>query len=162
MDIHWGYDMRYLVQKEFEKEITARRRFLYDCFGIWMYVGRPEKDFIPLLSMPDAFQKDVLFLYGHNNAVNRYLVENQDSISEQTVILITCQASYKFERYGRKDRKIYIARQENNTVKIYDKEDYCFDFDPCDSELICYNLKKGNVLEMIERAFVCISEGDVR
>lgn len=146
--------MRYLIQKEFQNEIPARISYLKDCFGIWMYAGTPEGEFVPLISMPDTFHSDVLFLLGHNIAVNRYLSEHSESMTEQYIVLITCQRGYRFERYAGKNRRIYIARQEERTAKSYHREDYEFDFDPYNSELICYNLKQGSLVEKIERAFV--------
>ena len=122
-----------------------------------MYVGKSEGEFIQLTSMPDTFHSDVLFLLGHNNAVNGYLSEHNESLTERYIVLITCQRGYRFERYGGKNRQIYITRQEGYTAKSYNHEHYEFDFDPYNSELICYNLKKCSLEEKIERAFVRIA-----
>lgn len=150
--------MRVLLQKELENEIAARLNYYNETYGI--YMSRCcHSEAIQFQSMPLDFEKSTLFIVGHNGWIEYLLDKEIKYIQEKIIVLVTCQCNYQFEKYSKFGKTIYIAKQREGYAVIYSGKDYGFQFDPVESEIISYRMrKKFQFRENIEHSYLRLTD----
>lgn len=144
--------MRYLLQNVFRDELLARQKYIYQALSIWTITSSYCPDFIELTSMPSNCL-DILFIVGHNYIVKRYL--ETSSVSEKTIVAITCNGSIHFSKLQLPEKTIYLPHQnKNNYVDLINGKLYGFDFDLTESEIKFYNSKNNaDILQRLDTSF---------
>lgn len=151
--------MTIYIQSDLREEIVARKKYIFDVFGVYSIETCERSNFIKLISIPENFENDLIFFVGHHNAINNFLNLDLNIISNKSIVLITCKANDNYISLSRCANQIYLARQKDNYAVILDKDDYGFDFDPVESEVIMYNLKnKYPIYQILNKAFICMWE----
>lgn len=150
--------MRYLLQTNFQKELDARKAFLYDSIKLWFYETGVEDDFLELISMPNSCCPDILMILGHNYSVKNYLTSH--TFPESLVVAITCDGNCNYKNLRLPNKQLYIPFQnENNLVDLWSGKKFNFDFDITESEILFYNSPKSLPLKKrIEKSFQNINK----
>lgn len=139
--------MRYVILKSniSLKEKKARQEYLYDIFKIY-FMPFCYKTHSELKSIPFNFG-DTIFIYGHNEQVYRYLLNNK--IKETNIVLITCY-------FGRLTKIRLENKNMFYTEEITDRfngEEYGFDFEITNSEINLYNCPYSSIEDKIKYSF---------
>ncbi len=80
-----------LNKKVSQKEIIARKEYIYDVFKIYVYPIYHDS-YVELVSIPQN-SMNYIFILGHNDEVFNYLKKN--NIEEKNIVLITCYIGLK-------------------------------------------------------------------
>lgn len=130
--------MQYLLQKDFQSEVPARKKYLYKIFNLWFTLTGESDNFIIYTSIPSSCYSDLLFIVGHNYPVLYYLLKND--IIEKTIVAITCDGGCNFNTIKMHNKVIYLSFQnKRNFTDLLSGEEFGFDFDLTESELLLYN-----------------------
>lgn len=146
--------MRYLLAETQEQEIVARQEYLYDIFQLFFLPRKKIDGFIPLVPMGTT-ESSVLFVVGHYDQVMRFLTDNIDKVTEETIVLITCFAN-KFKPFKKYNKKLFVSEADNELLHCYCGQNYGFDFDITESELDFYNSSKLDIMQRIRETFRCL------
>lgn len=144
--------MRYLLQKAFYNELSARQKYIYRAVSLWTITSSYSSEFIHLTSIPSNCL-DVLFIVGHNITVKKYF--ETSSISEKTIVAVTCVGTIHFSELSLPQKTIYLPYQnENGYVDLIDGKLYGFDFDLTKSEIQFYNSRNNtDILQRLNTSF---------
>lgn len=142
--------MRYLLHIDQRSELAARQDYLYGIFHMYFLPGKPEGSYIPLYPIGPACP-DILFITGHNDAVDKYLKGNIASIHENTIVITSCMGQ-TFRKYTAR-KKIYVPSANYDFCILRNGKPYGFDFSISDAELDFYNAS-GTISEKIHSAYV--------
>ena len=142
--------MRYLLHKTQWGELPARQKYLYDVSHLYFCPGNPEGQFIPLNAI-GTNRPSVLFVTGHTNSVNEYLMNSIDSIPERIIVITSC-IGHLFRKYSAK-KEIYVPNSTQPLCLLRDGQQYGFGFDISDAELNLYN-SSGSIIERIQSAYI--------
>lgn len=132
--------MRYLLQNVFSRELDFRREYIFDTLKIWCHQKNDGTSFIELESMPSTYL-DILFIVGHNHAVENYL--SSYVIPEKVIVAITCDKSIDLKKINLPDKVVYISNQKNHYSDFLKGNLFGFKFDLTESELVFYNTDKN-------------------
>lgn len=77
--------MRYFLQENFNNELSARIRFVYDTFHLWVIPKNIKYHFTELVSIPTNCY-DLCIIVGHNLLVKHFLT--CFDIKEKTLLLL--------------------------------------------------------------------------
>lgn len=141
--------MKYLLDEELVSEVDQRQKYIYDVFKLYTLVTYNNTNFIKFSSIPSS-ELDILMIIGHDVTVENFLRYNNNEIKENTIIIISCNAS-KFKKYLR-NKEIYISLNDDEITTKRDGKDYNFDFDVTESEINLYN-SKGSLVERLSKSF---------
>jgi hypothetical protein len=109
-----------------------------------------ESQFRVLRSFPFTTFPNVCIIFGHNHEVLSLL--KKTPFLEQEIYIISCDV--KDPRGFRLPKKnTYISIQTNGQTRLYVGEEYGFDFDITESELILYNNRNRPLQDALQRAF---------
>lgn len=146
--------MRYLISKSFASTAPGRQKYLFDSVHLWTTRAPEKNGFITLESMPTC-SLDVFFIMGHNYEVEYYLTHHLASITETTIVAITCGARINLSTVKNSHKQIYLTRQRNNnTAELLLGSKYGFLFDLTESEIIFYtNVHLGDLFLRLDNAF---------
>ena len=75
--------MRLILQDCMKREISARQKFFYETFHLWLVVNSINNHYIQLTSIPSNCIS-ILFIVGHNTFVKNYLKHTK--IEEEKII----------------------------------------------------------------------------
>lgn len=144
--------MRLILQDCMKREISARQKFFYETFHLWLVVNSINNHHIQLTSIPSNCIS-ILFIVGHNTFVKNYLKHTK--IEEEKIVAITCDGTIHFSNLRLPNKTIYISHQnERNYADLLNGTPYGFDFDPTESEILLYNTNKSlSPLQRIEKSF---------
>lgn len=143
--------MKYFLGKSNKDSLLARQAFLYDVFKLW-FIPYDHGDYLELTSMPTT-AIDVCFIIGHISEVNSILVNN--TINEDNIVLVTCDFHLSINHLENKNIFLPLTNAGNRFCHYVNGQDYGFDFNITQSEIVLYNYSKYNLspLEMIEKSF---------
>ena len=143
--------MRYFYKKSNMESIHVRKKYLYDIFHLW-FIAYDHGDYIELVSIPND-SVDICIIIGHNFEVN-YILES-NIIKENNIAIVTC--NFGLSLNSLKGKNIFLSFTDNDTNYCYyvNGQDYGFDFNITQSEIVLYNYSKYGLspLEMIEKSF---------
>ncbi len=134
-----------LNKKVSQKEIIARKEYIYDVFKIYVYPIYHDS-YVELVSIPQN-SMNYIFILGHNDEVFNYLKKN--NIEEKNIVLITCYIGL-IKSLILKNKTIYYA---NEITDIYDGEQYGFNFNITNVELNLYNSRNKSFVDNINKFF---------
>ena len=147
--------MRYLIFKKYitNEEITSRMKYIYDIFHVYTFVDNKNsnRDMIVLNSIPRK-ELDILFIIGHDEKVNSYVVNNIDTIYEKNIIAVTCNTKKIKKMSSSNGKKIYLPNNEN-IINCFCGKNKGFDFDITDEEVMLYRNKNINFKKMLSNTF---------
>lgn len=144
--------MQLILQDYMKSELSARQKYFYETFHLWLVINAVNNSSIQLTSIP-ANCIEILFIVGHNTFVKDYLTHTK--IEEDKIVAITCDGTIHFSNLKLPNKTIYISHQnEHNYADLLDGALYGFDFDPTESEILLYNTNKlFSPLQRIEKSF---------
>lgn len=144
--------MRLILEDCMKREISARQKFFYETFHLWLVVNSINNHYIQLTSIPSNCIS-ILFIVGHNTFVKNYLKHTK--IEEEKIVAITCDGTIHFSNLRLPNKTIYISHQnERNYADLLNGTLYGFDFNPTESEILLYNTNKSlSPLQRIEKSF---------
>ena len=143
--------MRYLLEKSQYHEIPARREYLYDIFHLYFLPYRKIDGFIPLVPIGTA-EPSILFIIGHQDMVKYFLEKNIHTLTESTIIIISCLAK-SFKIFKQPNKVLYITMTNDDYSYTYCGSDYGFGFDITESELNFYNSTQNDMALRLNDAF---------
>ena len=145
--------MRYFLQENFNNELSARIRFVYDTFHLWVIPKSIKYHFTELVSIPTNCY-DLCIIVGHNLLVKHFLT--CFDIKEKNIAVITCDYGLNISQYTFPGKNIYIAKQNISFARLYKGKEFGFNFDLTESELLLYNIQNTKTLE--ERLGCCFTK----
>ena len=141
--------MRCVIQRRFYT--PGRNKYFYKIAKLFMLQKKSMGETIELVSVPDN-AIDVMFVIGHNTEMCNYLSDNWKSISEKTIVVISCMPSM-FKRFCNRGKQIFVTTNKDGLVHYYEGEQYGFDFQITDAELNLYNNTEIDFNKKLENVF---------
>lgn len=133
------------------EEIHVRQKYLQDVFNL-KFTPCNRENYIELVNTQNDVT-DICIIIGHNFEVN-YILEN-NIIKENNIAIVTCNFGLLLNSL--KGKNIFLSFTDNDTNCCYyvNGQDYGFDFNITQSEIVLYNYSKFGLspLEMIEKSF---------
>ena len=130
--------MRYLLPCRQRGELIPRCHYLYDTFRLCFLETGTIGNFIVLESFPFRHRSDILIVYGHNIEITTLFAESCNNIHEKNVFIISCSAIKPCDFFLPKKR-VYLAPQQGESLRLRKGVNYGFKFDITDVELYLYN-----------------------
>lgn len=146
--------MRYLIQRCFSNELSARRKYIDKSLHLWCAPVTSIENFEQLVSIPST-ALDVLFIIGHNVSVAHFL--RSQNIPEKTIVAITCGGTIDFSWLKSLNKTIYFPKQNNSGyAELLHGNMFGFDFDLTESEILLYNTRTYS--DFYERLDICFTK----
>lgn len=143
--------MRYFLRKEQRSELSLRCQYLYDVFKLWFIQTGEVGDFDVLESFPFV-NDDIALIYGHNYEIVFLFKKYSTEMKEKNIAIISCETDVP-KGYFLKNKKVFLAPQREGRAELLIGEDYGFEFDITDAELLLYNCRISETLEKISSVF---------
>lgn len=146
--------MRYFLRKKQRGELSLRCQYLYDVFKLWFIQTSEIGDFDVLESFPFV-NDDIALIYGHNYEVVFLFKKYSTKLKEKNIAIISCETDVP-KGYFLKNKRVFLAPQREGRAKLLVGEDYGFEFDITDAELLLYNCRIPGTLEKVSSIFTRI------
>lgn len=146
--------MIYLLQPEFESELSARQEYLSVAFNSYFILIERNSEFIGLQSFP-LTPDNIIIFYGHNSWIAKLFLKLRDYIKEDIKIINSCDIGFLFEQYLFKDyTDIYFSKtDEYGFVPCYKGSLFNLSFDATQSEIEMLNKSHLPLIERIHFAY---------
>lgn len=139
--------MRYFLRKKQRSELLLRCQYLYDVFKLW-FVPTGEIGAFDILESFPFGNDDILLIYGHNFEIVDLFNQYATEVREKNIAIISCETNVP-NGYLLKDKRIFLAPQRNRKAHLLIGNDYNFEFDITDAELLLYNCHLKKPLQKI-------------
>ena len=147
--------MKYLITKSnvSNAEIEARMKYIYDLFHIYTLVDtvNSNKDITILTTIPEN-AVDLFMIVGHDRRTDEYLRANYKSIKEKNIVIIACNTSRFSSLKLLKNKNVFIPKN-GGIIDFYDGENYGFNFNITDEEIILYRNRNEHIEIMLSNTF---------
>ena len=143
--------MKYILQRQFEHELSARREYLLSTYHKFFVVYSVTPTYIEMESFPFD-DNSVLLLYGHCNWIIKYCLANHSSISQKTKIIHSCFPSFVANAIHQE--KVYFSKVNAlGYTECFNGIPFGFNFKISNSELDAYNSAHLPFWEQIRFAY---------
>lgn len=129
-----------ILQERMPSSSVAGRVGFFKSLLSLYFIEYSSNDTITLMSIPGTCE-DVCFIVGHQNKVKDYLDRNP--VTESIIVIISCDMEKAWNKYDFGEKEVFVCKQEEGKAVLYKKEEYSFDFDPTESELMIFNSPKN-------------------
>lgn len=148
--------LRYILCKDSsnsKEDIIGRKNYIYDTF--------PEIFRIEVIDYEDRIELEcyslskinIVVLIGHNTSVSKFIYANSNSIVCDTLIIISCYMKDMNLHKLKKVKRIFASKTTKDETQRIKGQDFGFNFNITDSELMLYNLKKLSLNNRLKLAF---------
>ena len=144
--------MRYLLPCRQRGELIPRYHYLYDTFRLYFLETGTIGNFIVLESFPFQYQNDIFVIYGHNIEITTLFAGFCNNIHEKNVFIISC-SPIKPGGFSLRKKRVYLAPQQDDSLRLRKGVNYGFEFDITDVELYLYNSRTTDHLAKLLAEF---------
>ena len=129
--------MRYFLPCRQRDELIPRCHYLYNTFHLCFIETGTIGNFIVLEAFPFRHKNDILIVYGHNIEITTLFAGFCNTIYEKNVFIISCSAT-QTGGYFLPKKRVYLAPQQGNVLRLRKGVNFGFEFDITDVELYLY------------------------
>lgn len=144
--------MKYMLQPEFESELSYRCEYLSTAFSLYFMPVYKNRFFIELQSFPYVHDNIIMF-YGHNNWVRLLFLYFGDHFKNDIKIINSCDFCDEDKVFKGQKNIYYSKTDENGFVQCYNGSEYNMPFDVTRSEIEVLSKSEYTFIDKIAFAY---------
>lgn len=135
------------------EDISGRKNYIYNTFPEIYRIETIDYEDRIELECYSLSKLNIIVLIGHNKSVNKFIFSNSSNIVCDTLIIISCYMKNMDLHRLKKVKRIFGSKTTNDETQKIKGQDFGFNFNITDSELMLYNLKKRPLEDRLKLSF---------